>query len=107
MSRISRLIMVAVLAFMVLAGTTAPTFAAQAGAGNASTPTGVQSEVGFHWWGHITTVAAGTANVRYCPSMSCGIVYHVHYGIRVHEYFHYGGWTNIGPNRWIASYLLN
>jgi hypothetical protein len=55
---------------------------------------------------YTTRVAVGTANVRYCPSMSCGIVYHVHYGIRVHVYFHYRGWASIGPNRWIASYLL-
>ena len=99
--------MVAVLVFMVLAGTAAPTYAAQPDAGNASSPASVQSEIGFHWWGYTTRVAVGAANVRYCPSMSCGIVYHVHYGIRVHVYFHYGGWSNIGPNRWIASYLLN
>ena len=61
---------------------------------------------GWYGWYHLARVRVWAANVRACPSTSCRVVFTVRYNIRVPVYYRYGGWTNIGYNRWIASYLI-
>jgi hypothetical protein len=122
---------------MALAAKVAPAFAAQPDSGKASPSANVQSWMGGCDWdwdwddwhcgrfnvhsqcdwdwdwddwhcGRFTAhVDVMAANVRFCPSTSCDIAFNVFFGTRVHVFFSRGGWSNIGPNRWIASDLLN
>ena len=106
MLHMRRFLMVVLLAGFALAGSITPTFAAQP---DKLSPANItQHWGGWHqqWGSHMARVDVAVAHVRYCPSTSCDVVYHVYDNVRVHVYFHYGGWSNIGPNRWIASYLL-
>ena len=133
MSLLRRLLLVSVLMLTALAGVVVPALAAQPdrigpgfnpryGRGwrqpvvwqqpqGRQQPWGWQQPVDWQqqsgWWGHMAYVGVGMAHVRYCPSTNCDVVYDVYYGTRVHVFYQYGGWANIGQNRWIASYLLN
>jgi hypothetical protein len=93
MSQLRRLFAAAALACVTFAGSASPAFA-------------TQSDTANQWGRHIARVVVPVANVRSCPSTSCRIVFKVYRSTRVYVYSRRGGWTNIGYNRWIASYLI-
>jgi hypothetical protein len=92
MKKVLHLMVAGAISFMTLGTMTIPASAGETGQPD-SRP----------YWSH---VVVPTANVRSCASTGCRIVRKLHRGNAVHVYYRWGGWSNIGYGRWIASYLI-
>jgi uncharacterized protein YraI len=93
MKKFLRFLTAAVLSLMAMFAMVAPSFAAENTATEASRA-------------YMARVKVAAANVRSCGSTRCRIVATYRRGTPVHVYYRWGGWSNIGGGRWIASYLL-
>lgn len=93
MKKILRFLTAAVLSLTAMLTMVAPSFAAETTASEASRA-------------YTARVRVAAANVRTCGSTRCRIVTTYRRGTPVRVYYRWGGWSNIGSGRWIASYLL-
>ncbi len=94
MKKILRLLTATVLSLSAMLAMVTPSFAAGSTASEASRY-------------YMARVRVSAANVRTCGSTRCRIVTTYRRGTPVRVYYRWGGWSNIGNGRWIASYLLS
>jgi len=104
MKKILRFLIATVLSLTAMATMITPSFAAETGPQTSSSTMAVPSW--FHR-SYVARVRVAAVNVRACGSTRCRIIAVYRRGTRVHVYYRWGGWSNIGRGRWIASYLLN
>jgi hypothetical protein len=94
MKKILRFLTAAVLSLMAMFAMVAPSFAAESTSTEAARA-------------YTARVKVAAANVRTCGSTRCRIIATYRRGTPVRVYYRWGGWSNIGSGRWIASYLLS
>ncbi len=110
MRQLLRVVSASVIALVTLAGGVAPAFAAGAAPSTSSTTASAGDTTSLlhrppprPYWSYVRST---TVHVRACASTGCRVVTHLYRGAAVHVYYRWGGWSNIGGGRWVASYLL-
>ena len=88
---------------MTLAGGAMPALAADPAPVSAAA---ADSQADWRMPPHSARVKVYAARIRTCASTACRAIGTLRYGTRVTVFYHYGGWSNIGPGKWIATYLL-
>jgi hypothetical protein len=102
MKQIVRLLAATAVSLVMAASVVLPAMADQQQAPAATT------SVSAHGWHgpQMARVKVWSARIRSCPSTNCRQIGSLRYGTPVHVFVRVGGWSSIGPGKWVASYLL-